>query len=33
VGAVVPARVSVVRDVVRAKVEQFVSAWQAANPD
>jgi hypothetical protein len=33
VGAVERARVSVVRDAIRAKVEQFVSAWQAANPD
>jgi hypothetical protein len=33
VGAVGPARVSVVRDAIRAKVEQFLSAWQAANPD
>jgi hypothetical protein len=33
VGAVELARVSVVRDAIRAKVEQFVSAWQAANPD
>ena len=33
VGAVEPARVSAVRDAIRAKVEQFVSAWLAANPD
>ncbi len=33
VGAVERVRVSVVRDAIRAKVEQFVSAWQAANPD
>jgi len=33
VGAVEPARLSVVRDAVRAKVEQFVTAWLAANPD
>jgi len=33
VGTVERARVSVVRDAIRAKVEQFVSAWQAANPD
>jgi hypothetical protein len=33
VGAVEPGRLSVVRDAIRAKVEQFVSAWQAANPD
>ncbi len=33
VGTVEPARLSVVRDAVRAKVEQFITAWQAANPD
>ncbi len=33
VGAVEPARLSIVRDAIRAKVEQFVSAWQVANPD
>jgi hypothetical protein len=33
VGAAPPARLSVVRDAIRAKVEQFVAAWQAANPD
>ena len=33
VGAVEPARLSVVHDVVRAKVEEFIAAWQAANPD
>jgi hypothetical protein len=33
VGAVEPGRLSVVRDAIRAKVDQFLSAWQAANPD
>jgi len=33
VGTVEPARLSVVRDAVRAKVKQFIAAWQAANPD
>jgi hypothetical protein len=33
VGTVEPARLSVVRDAVRAKVKQFLAAWQAANPD
>lgn len=33
VGTVEPARLSVIRDAVRAKVEQFVTAWQTANPD
>ena len=33
VGTVEPARLAVVRDAVRAKVKQFVAAWQAANPD
>lgn len=33
VGTVEPARLSVIRDAVRAKVNQFITAWQAANPD
>ncbi|HEV8440419.1 MAG TPA: hypothetical protein VGT40_20205 [Methylomirabilota bacterium] len=33
VGTVEQARLSVVRDAIRAKVEQFITAWQAANPD
>jgi hypothetical protein len=33
VGTVEPAHLSVVLDVVRAKVEQFIAAWQAANSD
>lgn len=33
VGTVEPALLSVVRDAIRAKVEQFVTAWRAANPD
>jgi len=33
VGTVDPAQLSVVLDAVRAKVEQFITAWQAANPD
>ncbi len=33
VGTVEPAQLSVVLDAVRAKVEQFITAWQAANPD
>ena len=33
VGTVEPAQLSVVLDAVRAKVEQFIAAWQAANPD
>jgi hypothetical protein len=33
VGTVEPARLSVVRDAVRAKLNQFIAAWQAANPD
>ena len=33
VDTVEPARLAVVRDAVRAKVKQFISAWQAANPD
>ena len=33
VGTVEPARLSAVRDAVRAKVKQFIAAWQAANPD
>ena len=33
VGTVEPARLSVVRDAVRAKVKQFIAAWQAANPE
>ena len=33
VGTVEPARLSVVRDAVRAKVTQFIAAWQAANPE
>jgi hypothetical protein len=33
VGAVESGDLSIVRDAIRAKVEQLVSAWQAANPD
>lgn len=33
IGAVEAGRASVIRDAIRAKVEQFVSAWHAANPD
>jgi len=33
VGTVEPAQLSIVLDAVRAKVEQFIAAWQAANPD
>ena len=33
VGTVEPAQLSVVLDAVRAKVDQFIAAWQAANPD
>jgi hypothetical protein len=33
VGPVEAAHLSVVLNVVRAKVEQFIAAWQAANPD
>ena len=33
VGTAEPTRFSVVRAAVRAKVEQFIIAWQAANPD
>ena len=33
VGTVEPAQLSVVLDAVRAKVKQFIAAWQAANPD
>lgn len=33
VGTVEPAHLSVVFNAVRAKVEQFITAWQAANPD
>ena len=33
VGTVEPAHLSVVLDAVRAKVKQFIAAWQAANPD
>jgi hypothetical protein len=33
VGTVEPAHLSVVLNAVRAKVEQFIAAWQAANPD
>jgi hypothetical protein len=33
VGLVDGARLSLVRDAIRAKVAQFVAAWQAANPD
>lgn len=33
VGLVEGSRLSLVRDAIRAKVAQFVSAWQAANPD
>lgn len=33
VGAVEPAQLSAILDAVRAKVDQFIAAWQAANPD
>jgi hypothetical protein len=33
VGTVEPAQLSAVLDAVRAKVEQFIAAWRAANPD
>ncbi len=33
VGTAEPTRLSVVQAAVRAKVEQFITAWQAANPD
>ena len=33
VGTVEPARLSVVLDAVRAKADQFIAAWHAANPD
>jgi len=33
VGSVEAARLSAVRGAVRSKVEQFVTAWQTANPD
>jgi hypothetical protein len=33
VGLVEPTLVSVVRDAIRAKLEQFTTAWRAANPD
>jgi hypothetical protein len=33
VGTVELTRLSVVRDAVRAKADQFITAWQAANPD
>ncbi|MCI0547270.1 MAG: hypothetical protein L0027_08295 [Candidatus Rokubacteria bacterium] len=33
VGTVEPSQFSVVLDAVRAKVEQFIAAWRAANPD
>jgi hypothetical protein len=33
VGTVEPAQLSAVLDSVRAKVDQFIAAWQAANPD
>lgn len=33
VGIVEPAHVSVVLDAMRAKVDQFLAAWRAANPD
>jgi hypothetical protein len=33
VGTVEPAQLFVVLDAVRAKVEQFIAAWRAANPD
>ncbi len=33
VGTVEPAHLSVVLDAMRAKVDQFLAAWRAANPD
>jgi hypothetical protein len=33
VGAVESAQISAVLDVVRTKVDQFIAAWRAANPD
>lgn len=33
VGTVEAARLAVVRNAVRTKLEQFIAAWQAANPD
>ena len=33
IGTVEPAHLSVVLDAVRAKVDQFLAAWRAANPD